>query len=151
GCAAFFGELRKPDRFARAVGARARHDLYSAPSTLHHGGHYALMFLMVQRRRFAGCAYRRQAIGSLLDVAVDQVIEFVEVDLTVPKRSNQGHGQARKLIASRGHRPPRSRSRCNRSATMRFTSESNSWPAIRRFRVLHWFDSSFAPNLCNLR
>ena len=39
---------------------------------LHHGGDDALVFLVVQRRRFAGGADRGQAIGPLLDVPIDQ-------------------------------------------------------------------------------
>ena len=42
---------------------------------LHHGGDDALVFVVVQRRRFAGGADRRQAIGALFDVPIDEPAE----------------------------------------------------------------------------
>ena len=60
------------DRLARAVGAGAGHDFDASGRLLDHGVDDALVFLMVERRTFAGGADGRQAVRPLLDVPIDQ-------------------------------------------------------------------------------
>ena len=42
---------------------------------LDHGGDDALVLVVIERRRFAGGADRRQAVGPLLDVPVDELAQ----------------------------------------------------------------------------
>ena len=57
------------------------------------------MFLVIQRRRFAGGADRRQAVGALLDVPVHEPAQGREVDVAVAERRHQGHRHAGELFA----------------------------------------------------
>ena len=66
------GESGQPDRLGGGVRARAGHDLGPAGGRLDHDGDHPLVFLVRQRRRFAGRAHRAQDRRPLGDVPLDQ-------------------------------------------------------------------------------
>src|SRR5262245_22347574 len=66
---------------ARTVRASARHDLDASGGSLADGGDDALVFLVIECRRLARGADRRQAVGALLDVPVDKAAQAIEVDV----------------------------------------------------------------------
>src|SRR5262249_51450832 len=87
------------DRLAGAVRAGAGHDLDASGGSLADRSNDALVFLVVERRRLAGGADRRQAVGALLDVPVDETAEAIKVNVAVAEGGDERHRHAGELFS----------------------------------------------------
>ena len=104
--ASLLGIAGQGNGFFGGVGAGAGDHRNPAVGGLQAHVDHSPVFVMAEGRRFPGGAARHQAVGSLVDLPVDQAEEGILVDRLVLKRGDQGDQRSRKHAKLPCHSAP---------------------------------------------
>lgn len=78
------------DRFTRRIGTRARDDFASSFGGFYRDFNHAVVFLMVQSRRFAGRSHGNDSVNAAANLSFDEPHECGFVEVILEKRRHQG-------------------------------------------------------------